>query len=215
DVSSLPRTVAAVGVPPDAATFMSGPPAVERLKTITPVGHHAADPLAPAVSHTVAGGPPVTSIFLSFPSAKNPTKRLSGDQNGRWAPSVPASGCAATASSERTTSSDLPSRARASNTSRRPSGDTANGAKVVLDWSIHPSGGEMTNRITRRSGSARVKYIAPTSITVAAVMTLIAASETQAHRRGRCGTTAEERVDSSNAASSIANSATLTSATRR
>ena len=40
----------------------------------------------------VWGGPPEASIFFSFPAAKNPRNRLSGDQNRHIAPSVPASG---------------------------------------------------------------------------------------------------------------------------
>ena len=42
----------------------------------------------------VRAGPPVTSTFFSSPSPgeKNPMKRLSGDQNGETAPSVPGSG---------------------------------------------------------------------------------------------------------------------------
>ena len=35
------------------------------------------------------GEPPPTSTFLSLPSAPNPMKRLSGDQNGENTPSVP------------------------------------------------------------------------------------------------------------------------------
>ncbi len=41
------------------------------------------------------------SIRFSLPSAKNPTDKLSGDQKGYLAPSVPASGCAETESSGR------------------------------------------------------------------------------------------------------------------
>ncbi len=51
------------------------------------------DPSAPVgASQMVCGGPPAMSTFFSFPAAMNATKRLSGDQNGRNAPSVPGSG---------------------------------------------------------------------------------------------------------------------------
>src|SRR6266508_20559 len=62
-------------------------------KRITPSALQ--EPSAPlGASQIFWAGPPETSIFLSFPSAKNPRKRLSGDQKGRVVPSVPASGCA-------------------------------------------------------------------------------------------------------------------------
>src|SRR6202023_755269 len=44
--------------------------------------------------HTVWAGPPEASILLSVPAAKKPRYRLSGDQNGNEASSVPASGSA-------------------------------------------------------------------------------------------------------------------------
>ena len=43
----------------------------------------------------ICAGPPLISILFSFPPAKKPITRLSGDQNGKDAPSVPASVCAA------------------------------------------------------------------------------------------------------------------------
>src|SRR5271169_5861634 len=99
--------VAGAGVPPDADTFSSAEKGAG-LKTMIPSRLHAPPP-PPDASHNVKGGPPDASIFLSFPSAKNPTKRLSGDQNGRTAPSVPASACAVSASSERIQRRDFPS----------------------------------------------------------------------------------------------------------
>src|SRR3972149_3115566 len=84
-------------------------------------------------SHSVMGGPPETSIFLSFPSAKNPRKRLSGDQKGDVAPSVPASDSASSGSSERAHRSDLPSVFVATKARRWPSGETAR-EPVKLPW---------------------------------------------------------------------------------
>ena len=46
-------------------------------------------------SQITTGGPPLSVSFLSLPSAKNASDRLSGDQNGDAAPSVPASLCCA------------------------------------------------------------------------------------------------------------------------
>ena len=47
-------------------------------------------------------GPPFTPIFFNFLPEPNPMNRLSGDQNGLTAFSVPSSGRAVTLSSERT-----------------------------------------------------------------------------------------------------------------
>ena len=50
-------------------------------------------PSAPVgASQIFCAGPPVTSIFFSFPSEKNQRNRLSGDQKGRVVPSVPGNG---------------------------------------------------------------------------------------------------------------------------
>jgi hypothetical protein len=71
------------------------------------------------------GKPPPISMRFSLPSAKNPIDRLSGDQKGEIAPSVPAKGCAVTASSGRIQRRDAPS-PEATKTSFRPSGEIAN-----------------------------------------------------------------------------------------
>src|SRR6266545_7141423 len=62
-------------------------------KRITPSGLQ--EPSAPVVASQIFwAGPPETSTFFNFPSAKKPRNRLSGDQKGRLVPSVPARGCA-------------------------------------------------------------------------------------------------------------------------
>ncbi len=85
-------------------------------------------PETAGVSHSVTAGPPATSIFLSLPSAKNPRDRLSGDQKGEEAPSVPGSSCAVSVSSARTHRRLPPVAAFARKAIRDPSGDTASGA---------------------------------------------------------------------------------------
>ena len=50
---------------------------------------------------TVCTDPPSMSMRFSLVSAMNPMDRLSGDQNGRDARSVPANGCANGESSDR------------------------------------------------------------------------------------------------------------------
>jgi glucose dehydrogenase len=49
-----------------------------------------APPRGRGASHSVCGGPPFTGIFFSLSWAKNAIYRLSGDQNGNAASSVPA-----------------------------------------------------------------------------------------------------------------------------
>jgi hypothetical protein len=49
----------------------------------------------------VCGEPPVASTLLSVPAAKKPIQRLSGDQNGLKAPTVPGMARAADESSGR------------------------------------------------------------------------------------------------------------------
>ena len=59
----------------------------------------------------------------------------SGDQNGYIAPSVPATGCAMAPSMGLTHSVDGPSPSLATNASRLPSGESANGvASTVEIW---------------------------------------------------------------------------------
>ena len=45
-------------------------------------------PLGYAVGHRARGAPPRTSMIRNWPSAKKPSDRPSGDQNGQLAPSV-------------------------------------------------------------------------------------------------------------------------------
>src|SRR6476469_252845 len=66
--------------------------------------------------------PPVTLIFLSRPPEKNAISRLSGDQNGDSAPSVPSNN-SALVDSKRLTKMALPASVDAVNASHRPSGE--------------------------------------------------------------------------------------------
>ena len=66
------------------------------LNTMT-LSRLQAPPRPWGASHNETGGPPATGIFFSFPPAKKAMNRLSGDQKGKLAESVPGSGCAATA----------------------------------------------------------------------------------------------------------------------
>src|ERR1700693_6098729 len=76
--------------------------------TITPSRFHV-PPLPAKALATEIGGPQVISIFSSVERfAKKPIQRLSGDQHGNSAPSVPASERAARESKERTHKTSLP-----------------------------------------------------------------------------------------------------------
>src|SRR5215204_4871895 len=82
--------------------------------------------------------------------------RLSGDQNGKAAPSVPASWRASTEDVDRTQSEDAPLGPVVTNAICCPSGERAN------DWlNEFFSGGGIANRIVRLCGSVRRKYRAP------------------------------------------------------
>ena len=75
-------------------------------------------------SHTVCTGPPAASMVFSLSSAKKASERLSGDQNGPRALSVPESDRASSDSSERTQMRTGSPGRDALNATRRPSGDT-------------------------------------------------------------------------------------------
>src|SRR5690349_16291212 len=84
-------------------------------------------PLEAGASAKTVTVPPAASTFLSFASAKNPTERLLGDQNGNMAPSVPEIGCAAVESRDRAHNMNLPSDVVAAKARRLPSGDRTAG----------------------------------------------------------------------------------------
>src|SRR5437867_7137313 len=87
-------------------------------------------PPRPAASANVVTNPLPTSIRFSFPSAKKPIERLSGDQNGNAAFSVPTSGRVSADSSER---SHKPAGLEsATNTILSPSGEIAIDVKSPL-----------------------------------------------------------------------------------
>src|SRR2546428_9089174 len=142
--------VTPLGVPP-AADICCSAPALSGAKTITP-SRFQAPPRAKGASQSVSAGPPAASIFLSFPSAKNPTKRLSGDQNGNEAPSVPVSACAESPSRERTQRISLPSAVGATKVRRWPSGEMLREpALVSMKLKLDFSGARIEERTARTS----------------------------------------------------------------
>jgi hypothetical protein len=117
-------TVVSVGSPPDAATFIKPP--VRRANRIVPVRLQEAPGLPEelGILHTICTGPPAASMVFSLSSAKKASLRLSADQNGPRALSVPGSDRASSDSSERTQMRTGSPRRDALNATRRPSGDT-------------------------------------------------------------------------------------------
>src|SRR5678816_3345108 len=80
--------VAAEASPPSQEMRKIGPPGFVE-KTIVPSLFHAPPRGAGATDTNVFTDPPSMLMNLSLLSAKNPMDRLSGDQNGDVAPSVP------------------------------------------------------------------------------------------------------------------------------
>src|SRR5262245_49367976 len=109
--------------PPVADTRIKG---LVRLgaNTITPSAFQVPPPPLVAGPRD-CGAPLPRSNRLSAPPAKKPTECPSGDQKGKVAPSVPASGCAVVADSDRSHRRDVLS-SEATNAICRPSGERAN-----------------------------------------------------------------------------------------
>src|SRR4029077_8387723 len=74
---------------------------------------------------------PSADTRFSLPSAKKPSERASGDQNGRDAPAVRGTGRGETDPSSRIQTLVRSSGARATNASWRPSGERANSAPLT------------------------------------------------------------------------------------
>src|SRR6185503_3951195 len=99
-------------------------------------------------SHMVCGDPPLAATLLSLRPARNPRYRLSGDQNGNDAPSVPGTGRASSDARGRTQSWVRPSSSVAVNARTRPSGETASAPRLVFSgagaasFTMRGSGGD-------------------------------------------------------------------------
>src|SRR5262245_59926627 len=115
--------VTGAGTPPLAGIRMSGVVTLGANK-MTPSAFQ--DPPLPAnAGARTWGAPPPISTLFSTPAAKNAIERLSGDQKGQVAPSVPESGCGDVAARERSQRRD-PRLSDATNTILFPSGERAN-----------------------------------------------------------------------------------------
>src|SRR5688500_13876576 len=120
----------------------------------------------------VRAGPPLISIFLSspYPDEKNARKRLSGDQNGETAPSVPGTGSLVTESSERTQICVVPSRA-ATMARRRPSGEMARRVRLSAMPIVVPGGADTTKRVAGPRGLRGGKSAKDEAATIARTAT--------------------------------------------
>src|SRR5579862_806917 len=92
-------------------------------------------------------GPPATPIVLNFEFVKKPMLRLSGDQNGWEASSVPARGLASKESSARTHNIGPPFQI-AVNATVSPSGEMAKDSSVAF------AGGKIESRNAERDSEA-------------------------------------------------------------
>ena len=106
-------SVAATAFPPLAGTRYKGSVA-ERVNTIVPSAFHAPPRVFIGASARACTSPPAMSIRFNWPPAKNPTDRLSGDQNGTdpfstATFSVPTNGVAVSESIGRSQSCVFPS----------------------------------------------------------------------------------------------------------
>src|SRR5688572_8363768 len=101
----------------------------------------------------VVTAPVEISIFFSDPPAKNATKRLSGDQNGENAPSVPDNARAEMAFTGRSCSENGAPGDRPGNARWRPSGETATLPRLFirvgrLSWKrMDSAGSELDGRL--------------------------------------------------------------------
>jgi hypothetical protein len=95
---------------------------------------------------TVIGGPPVTSTFFTAPSTTNPRNRLSGDQNGVVAPSVPGSRRMSTESMSRIQIATFSVSSTSVNASVRPSGE--------IDPPLNPNDDAVTPNDLKRPDTA-------------------------------------------------------------
>src|SRR6266542_6997188 len=122
---------------------------------MTPCLFHVPPPASRA-SQSTSGAPPDASTLFSFPSAKKPSLRPSGDQKGQQAPSVPERGRSEEALSVRTQRRlSLPA-VEATNANSRPSGERAGGPAPKSNAEVAGGSSEATTGGEDRSEERRV-----------------------------------------------------------
>ena len=102
-----------------------------------------------ATSQILTGAPPSSATRRSWPSAKNPKARPSGDQNIEMAPAVPATGVGASSASARIQICGRSPAPVARNARRDPSGENSSVVASMADSvppKVLPDGGGIANR---------------------------------------------------------------------
>ena len=185
-----------VGVPPPALTRMSGVDGPAE-KMITPSGPQA-PPRPICTAQTTCTESPLRSMVFNWPSAKNPRERLSGDQKGKIAPSVPGSARASSEFMERIQSAVLPSSPVAAKAIDAPSGERTSGpAASPVRLSVVLSGGLMTARILFSDGWKRGRKLPATSASTTEMTIAIAQPSRSRVFEGACGEAAATGDDRS------------------
>src|SRR6266511_6033843 len=120
---------------------------------MTPLGPQL-PPRAFDAGQTNATGPPESGVVFSCSSAKKPIERLSGDQNGANAPSVPGMNRDSSLSRGRTEIRDTPSSPAATTARCCPSGETTAHPSPPEEpvTNLSPSGSDNVLRIVRAGG---------------------------------------------------------------
>ncbi len=176
-----PRVVTGTAEPPEPGTRISGV-VVVGANTMTSSAFQV-PPLPLLAGASVWGAPPLRFNRFSEPSAKNPIVRLSGDQNGSVAPSVPSSGSAVVVESERN-QRRVPFALEAANTICVPSGDRANADGCDV------GGVTMSRRVSGGGVSLRWRTAGTASAAAATRTTAVAMIHAVDERRADAGAAA-------------------------
>src|SRR5579872_2767113 len=147
---------------------------------MTPSRPHA-PPRPNGALQSDCGGPPSTSTFDSLPFAKNPMCRLSGDQKGITAFSVPTNDFVESESSDSTHRSGGPSFGRLeTKASSRPFGDKAAPVKTKVAL----RGGRIYDRTISASAEGRIHFSTATVVNTEAAATTVHSVARSQFRRG-------------------------------
>src|ERR1035438_1562357 len=155
-------------------------------KMISPSGPQP-PPRPICTAQTTCTESPLRSMVFNWPSAKNPRARLSGDQNGKIAPSVSGSARASSEFIERIQSAVLPSTPVAAKAIDAPSGERTSGpASSPVRLSVVLSGGLMRARILLSDGWERWRKLPATSASTTAMTIAIAQPSRSPVFEGAC-----------------------------
>src|SRR6266542_228733 len=144
--------------------------------TNTPFAHHS-PPVIRAASQSICELPPEISVFLSFPIEPNAIDRLSGDQKGSMALSVPGRSFVSCELRSLTYSMLFPSAEKAVNAIFCPSGEIT-AKSFFLSLNARFCGGVNESQIARSGVEERLRYIRNTI----AAMTVMAPATIQGRR---------------------------------